>query len=434
MSPPPLPALFFVILLALDPRDVRVVASAAGGDRRGAGRGGGRRGGGGSPSCYRPTPGVEERWVAEEEFHGASSPPPPSSSSASSPKPSSDRPPLPRASSIPGPEDAGGGSWWDDEDEEEGGVEGGDDPNDPTRRSLHPSVDQRPRERRRHRLRVWKNRDLRKGRGGTSSSDGRSTSSSSEASHSARSDGTTSNADADGDGDGYDEEHPLRTDEWLLDVQIPLLASIEERELFPECWRRRRRPGEDGGEGEGTGRKERGPLGGRTGGPRRRRQVVQFARNGYVKVLRDVDADVRTGGATRGGIVDGPRIGKWRMGRGGGVAFDVPVVLPAARRTSTPAAGGKDDDRSKDVRTTTVLRYRCDVHLNKFGERPRMFRGVVTRDRHSSFLPPSFLRPVVGTFSAVGIGRDTADVSYRERAISLSRQQAMDDARGGRGP
>lgn len=49
---------------------------------------------------------------------------------------------------------------------------------------------------------------------------------------------------------------------------------------------------------------------------------------------------------------------------------------------------------------------------------------------HSSFLPPNFLRPVIGTFSAEGIGHDTADTSYRDRAISLSRQQVMKEARG----
>ena len=52
--------------------------------------------------------------------------------------------------------------------------------------------------------------------------------------------------------------------------------------------------------------------------------------------------------------------------------------------------------------------------------------------RHSSFLPPNFLRPVIGTFSAEGIGHDTADTSYRDRAISLSRQQVINEAKGAR--
>jgi hypothetical protein len=56
--------------------------------------------------------------------------------------------------------------------------------------------------------------------------------------------------------------------------------------------------------------------------------------------------------------------------------------------------------------------------------------STASTSRHSSFLPPNFLRPVIGTFSAEGIGRDTSDTSYKERAISLSRQQAMKEARG----
>lgn len=49
--------------------------------------------------------------------------------------------------------------------------------------------------------------------------------------------------------------------------------------------------------------------------------------------------------------------------------------------------------------------------------------------RHSTFLPPNLFRPVIGTFSAEGIGHDTADTSYKTRAISLSRQQVINDAK-----
>lgn len=52
-----------------------------------------------------------------------------------------------------------------------------------------------------------------------------------------------------------------------------------------------------------------------------------------------------------------------------------------------------------------------------------------SRVRHSSFLPPNLFRPVIGTFSAEGIGHDTADTSYKARAISLSRQQVINDAK-----
>ena len=54
-----------------------------------------------------------------------------------------------------------------------------------------------------------------------------------------------------------------------------------------------------------------------------------------------------------------------------------------------------------------------------------MSRLRTPRYRHSSVLPSNFLRPVVGTFSARGIGHDTADTSYKERGFGLSRQQVV---------
>jgi hypothetical protein len=102
-------------------------------------------------------------------------------------------------------------------------------------------------------------------------------------------------------------------------------------------------------------------------------------------------------------------------------------------------AGGSKDNKeaggaSVEGWRTTTLHYRADIHLNKFGERPRMFKGIITRDRYSvigdvpggpkkaSFfgrsLPTrtSLFRPVVATFEACGIGEDTVDLSYRERS------------------
>jgi len=51
-----------------------------------------------------------------------------------------------------------------------------------------------------------------------------------------------------------------------------------------------------------------------------------------------------------------------------------------------------------------TLRFTSEVHLNPFGEHPRMLRGVVVRDRiPSSWSSSNWFRPVVGTFEAVGI-------------------------------
>ena len=107
------------------------------------------------------------------------------------------------------------------------------------------------------------------------------------------------------------------------------------------------------------------------------------------------------------------------------------------------AAGGSNDDNKEgscvEGWRTTTLHYRTDIHLNKFGERPRMFKGIVTRDRYSVIgggqgdenkvwslfglsLPPraTLFRPVVATFEACGMGEDSVDLAYRERGSASS--------------
>ena len=64
----------------------------------------------------------------------------------------------------------------------------------------------------------------------------------------------------------------------------------------------------------------------------------------------------------------------------------------------------------------TILHYRAIIHLQKFSERPRMFRGVISRDRFScSWLPKEWFRPIVATFVASGDSEDTLDLEYRQR-------------------
>ncbi|KAL7533304.1 hypothetical protein ACHAXR_005162, partial [Thalassiosira sp. AJA248-18] len=252
---------------------------------------------------------------------------------------------------------------------------------------------------RKHRLRVWKNRAARK-ENTSSSHRGDESLTASSSSSSPTKESTPDKSPLTSE---YDEEHPMRTDEWQLDVRLSRLFSKEEGDLFPEyCIDR-------------TGQTNNHPLNRR--GSYRKRQVMQFARNGYVKLLEDEGGSNPT--TTGAGKKKKPRVGKWRVAHSG-VAFDIPVQINVKRKR-----GGSNNNISR----MTVLHYHADIHLNKFGERPRMFRGVITRDRHSSFLPPNFLRPVIGTFSAEGIGHDTADTSYKERAISLSRQQVINDAR-----
>lgn len=85
---------------------------------------------------------------------------------------------------------------------------------------------------------------------------------------------------------------------------------------------------------------------------------------------------------------------------------------------------------AKDMNVTvgaqqTVLHHKAELHWNIFGDHPRMFRGTITRDRYRvSFLPPWLFRPVIGSFTGIGTGQDTADTSYAYRQ--------MDDTLGGR--
>ena len=62
--------------------------------------------------------------------------------------------------------------------------------------------------------------------------------------------------------------------------------------------------------------------------------------------------------------------------------------------------------------------FYADLHLNPFGKYPKMFRGMVIRDRN--VLPPRFLRPLVATFSGMGVGKDTADFSYKKRKFGTN--------------
>jgi hypothetical protein len=71
------------------------------------------------------------------------------------------------------------------------------------------------------------------------------------------------------------------------------------------------------------------------------------------------------------------------------------------------------------------------LHWNTFGKQPRMLRGTVTRDRRTdSFMPPWLFRPVVATFTGIGVGEDTSDPTHAGRdsgkASSNSRDRRFD--------
>ena len=90
------------------------------------------------------------------------------------------------------------------------------------------------------------------------------------------------------------------------------------------------------------------------------------------------------------------------------------LLSDAVERTAAVSSTSTNTDTptSPDNKVVT-LRYHADYSMNPFGKHPRMVRGVVTIDRR-------WLRPVIATFEAIGVGQDTADFSYRERQMGLA--------------
>jgi hypothetical protein len=107
---------------------------------------------------------------------------------------------------------------------------------------------------------------------------------------------------------------------------------------------------------------------------------LHFSDNGFVKVLENPFAKLEAS------------IGTWK-------------VIPSGIRWELPVKMNTHDKN-------TTLHCHADLVLNPFGSKPHMVRGIIARDRYpDSTFPRHFLRPVVATFTSVGIGKDTAHVS-----------------------
>lgn len=103
------------------------------------------------------------------------------------------------------------------------------------------------------------------------------------------------------------------------------------------------------------------------------------------------------------------RMGRWKL-QHGCVTWHLPL---------------RRDESSNDYRAhDTILHYHAYIHLQKFDSKPRMYRGVITRDRYKSkkgglMIPKDWFRPVVATFQGIGQGEDTVDINYRGRYHSI---------------
>lgn len=230
------------------------------------------------------------------------------------------------------------------------------------------------------------------------------------------------------------EEHPLRTDEWLVKVTMSplLLPRNREVDLFPDSIA----IDDEDDAAVNSSSLKRNRFGVKQKGMN---QVLKFSKNGYVILIEDSNdctgpeyvtiqkshssrivkkfdewvqrrqyVDIDTDETSEDSITSRrvTKIGKWKMGTNG-VSWSMPVRV-------------ESDDSPEGVAKTTTLHYHADIHLSKFQEQPRMFKGVVTRDRFPGIgIRKDLFRPVIATFTAEGIGEDTADISYKKRGFGL---------------
>ena len=248
---------------------------------------------------------------------------------------------------------------------------------------------------------------------------------------------TSSNVDNSNKSDGSQqslnhdvhEEHPMRTDEWLVEVRLsPFLilpGSIRrEASLLPQSF-------------------NSNDL--ETKNIRQRKQLMKFGKDGFVLLLEEKDDIIghKKIEETESNVelIDGEKakvvtsIGKWEMSANG-ITWTMPAALPLSmidKRNDKNQSGVSDGETASyathTAQTNTLLHFHADLHLSKFQNKPRMFKGTITRDRFVTLSEDignsmrgtgKLFRPVIGSFTAVGIGEDTLVLNYKDRGFGLS--------------
>lgn len=163
--------------------------------------------------------------------------------------------------------------------------------------------------------------------------------------------------------------HPLRTDAWKLTVQWRRNTAAE-LELVAK----------DRESGVKQRKREKKDL------------RLDFADNGYVRVHHQQDSSDATAAAAAATPLP---IGTWK-------------IDPAGLSWRLSLNGVEHY-------------FFTDMHLNPFGKHPKMTRGIILRDRRTGKNNGNskWFRPIVATFTAVGVGNDTADLSYSHRSLGL---------------
>lgn len=206
------------------------------------------------------------------------------------------------------------------------------------------------------------------------------------------------------------EEHPMRTDEWLIKVHLSPFC------ILPRDVKR---------EGALFGSMQR----------KKNNQIMKFTKNGYVFLTegekRDKSKDDRKNCER---IIS---VGKWRMDANG-ISWTLTAHSPRADSIQgsyqAPSPTMDEDaiiptnkNEEKGPMKMIRLYYHADIHLSKFQSKPRMFKGTITRDRmcetdpveNKGFWGRKLFRPVIASFTAEGIGEDTLILNYKDRGFGL---------------
>jgi hypothetical protein len=160
--------------------------------------------------------------------------------------------------------------------------------------------------------------------------------------------------------------HPLRTDSYQLDIKW--------RSPF---WRKCFGDDSDG---------HRAPL---------PFLLLEFSRDGRVRIVSCCQGEEFNQSATT-------HIGEWEL-VSASLCCKIPVSFESAQYTA-----------NEQYRVEHLV-FTADLHLNPFGERPKLTRGVILRDEPIRLGGMFAVRRVVGTFSGQGHGKDTVDLSYKNR-------------------
>lgn len=124
--------------------------------------------------------------------------------------------------------------------------------------------------------------------------------------------------------------------------------------------------------------------------------ILELDASGYARMRPHDDDHARSSHVERN-LHWFPMIGTWQLDPGSLVTWSVP-----------------DENNSNDY----WYEFRAHFHVNPFGKHPKMIRGTVVRhdcEHSGGQRKKQWFPPVVASFTAVGCGPDTADLSYRER-------------------